>query len=36
MSKKQEILSKLNEEQKIPVLDYRGPQFLVAGPGSGR
>lgn len=36
MSKKQEILSKLNEEQKIPVLDYRGPQFLVAGPGSGK
>ena len=30
------ILSKLNEEQKLPVVDYLGPQFLVAGPGSGK
>ena len=33
---KQNILSKLNEEQKLPVVDYLGPQFLVAGPGSGK
>lgn len=33
---KQDILNKLNEEQQKPVIDYLGPQFLVAGPGSGK
>jgi DNA helicase-2/ATP-dependent DNA helicase PcrA len=33
---KQDILNELNEEQQIPVLNYTGPQFLVAGPGSGK
>lgn len=32
---KQRILRLLNEEQKVPVLNYKGPQFIVAGPGSG-
>lgn len=32
---KQEILDSLNEDQKKPVLDYYGPQFLLAGPGAG-
>lgn len=35
MLTQQEILDKLNDEQQIPVKDYLGPQFLVAGPGSG-
>ena len=33
---KQDVLKTLNEEQKIPVQNYKGPQFLVAGPGSGK
>ena len=33
---KEDILNRLNEEQKKPVLDYLGPQFIVAGPGSGK
>ena len=32
---KQDILDRLNKEQQLPVLDYLGPQFIVAGPGSG-
>lgn len=37
LSKEQEqILEMLNDEQKKPVLDYHGPQFIVAGPGSGK
>ena len=36
MSGKEDILKKVNEEQKLPVMDYLGPQFLVAGPGSGK
>lgn len=36
MLTQQEILDKLNDEQQIPVKDYLGPQFLVAGPGSGK
>lgn len=36
MESKEDILKKLNEEQKLPVMDYLGPQFLVAGPGSGK
>jgi DNA helicase-2/ATP-dependent DNA helicase PcrA len=33
---KAEILAGLNEDQKKPVLDYNGPCFIVAGPGSGK
>lgn len=33
---KQDILDGLNEEQQIPVINYLGPQFIVAGPGSGK
>ena len=33
---KQEILDKLNKEQQLPVINYLGPQFIVAGPGSGK
>lgn len=33
---KEDILSRLNEEQKRPVQDYKGPQFIIAGPGSGK
>ena len=32
----EEILEGLNEEQKIAVKNYSGPQFLIAGPGSGK
>ena len=32
MTSRQNILDRLNEEQKLAVLDYYGPQFLVAGP----
>ena len=32
---KQEILDKLNEEQRQPVVDYYGPSIVVAAPGSG-
>lgn len=33
---KAEILAELNDDQKQPVLDYEGPSFIVAGPGSGK
>lgn len=33
---KSKILEELNEDQKKPVLDYKGPSFVVAGPGSGK
>lgn len=33
---KNEILSKLNNEQQIPVVNYLGAQFIVAGPGAGK
>lgn len=35
-SVKEQILEALNDDQKKPVLDYVGPQFVVAGPGSGK
>lgn len=31
-----EILSKLNDEQRVAVENYTGPAFIVAGPGSGK
>lgn len=36
LREKREILSVLNEEQKLPVQNYKGPQFVIAGPGSGK
>lgn len=36
MMNKQEIIDSLNKEQREPVLDYHGPSFIVAGPGSGK
>ena len=33
---KQEILNSLNEEQQQPVINYLGPQFILAGPGAGK
>ena len=30
------ILSRLNEDQKKPVLDFEGPSFILAGPGAGK
>jgi DNA helicase-2/ATP-dependent DNA helicase PcrA len=31
-----EVLKELNDDQKKPVIDYHGPSFIVAGPGSGK
>ena len=31
-----EILDGLNDDQKKPVLDFSGPSFIMAGPGSGK
>lgn len=36
MQTKQEILDKLNEQQKKPVLDYMGASLIIAGAGSGK
>jgi DNA helicase-2/ATP-dependent DNA helicase PcrA len=33
---KQEILSRANSEQQIPIVNYGGQQFIVAGPGAGK
>ena len=33
---KKDILKKLNESQKQAVINYQGPCFIVAGPGSGK
>lgn len=33
---KKNILDKLNDEQKLPAQDHYGPQFLIAGAGSGK
>lgn len=35
-SEKLKILSELNEQQKKPVLDYKGASIVIAGPGSGK
>ena len=35
-SEKTKILSELNEQQKKPVLDYKGASIVIAGPGSGK
>lgn len=36
MIKLEEILKDLNEEQREAVINYKGPSFIVAGPGSGK
>lgn len=36
MTSAEEILSKLNDEQQLPVINYNGPSFIVAGPGAGK
>ena len=33
---KSKILEELNEDQQKPVIDYHGPSFVLAGPGSGK
>jgi DNA helicase II / ATP-dependent DNA helicase PcrA len=33
---KSKILEELNEDQQQPVINYQGPSFIVAGPGSGK
>ena len=33
---KQDVLKDLNNEQKQPVIFYKGPQFIIAGPGAGK
>ncbi|MED1125209.1 ATP-dependent helicase [Bacillus atrophaeus] len=33
---KSRILEELNEDQQQPVINYQGPSFVVAGPGSGK
>lgn len=35
-SEKTRILSELNEQQKKPVLNYKGASIVIAGPGSGK
>ena len=32
---KNKILSELNEQQKKPVIDYKGPSIVLAAAGSG-
>ena len=32
----EEILNRLNDEQKEAVKNYVGPSFIVAGPGAGK
>lgn len=32
----EEIISSLNDEQKVAVQNYIGPSFIVAGPGAGK
>jgi len=32
----EEILERLNDEQREAVINYLGPSFIVAGPGSGK
>lgn len=35
MATKEEILAKLNPEQRQAVVDYEGSMVVEAGPGSG-
>lgn len=32
---KEEILNNLNEQQKLPVMNYLEPMVVIAGAGSG-
>lgn len=36
MDSKEQILSRLNDEQKLPATDFHGPKFIIAGAGSGK
>ena len=33
---KKSILDGLNKDQQLPVKNYKGPQFIIAGPGAGK
>ena len=33
---KETILSQLNEQQRLPVVDYKGPSIILAGAGAGK
>lgn len=36
LNRKEEILRSVNDEQKLPVQDYKGPSIVLAGAGAGK
>ena len=36
LTRKEEILNELNEQQRLPVVDYKGASIVIAGAGSGK
>nr|DAY38369.1 MAG TPA: UvrD/REP helicase [Bacteriophage sp.] len=36
MKKKEEILSQLNDQQKLPVVNYKENMVVISGAGSGK
>ena len=36
LTRKEEILNELNEQQRLPVVDYDGASIIIAGAGSGK
>lgn len=36
MKTKEEILSQLNDQQKLPVMNYKENMVVIAGAGSGK